>query len=596
MNSSKNNLAALRSLMAENKISVYLIPSADPHLGEYIPDHWRIIRWLTGFTGSAATVVVTESFAGLWTDSRYLIQAKEQLQDSGFELVPPGINGNNDSLNWIKDNVENGKTVAFDGRIFSISRMRKLNEAMESKNIVFRSDADLISELWNDRPSMPSEPAFDHPLIFCGKSREVKLTEVRDRMKKQGADYHLLTSPDDIMWLLNIRGRDTKYSPLLASFAIVGPDQVLLFVDETKIPFRIAMEFDKLGIVILPYDETDGVLSSFSDDESIIITPGNTSVALFDSINPSLKIIESISIPSQIKAVKNKIEIENIYKVMVKDGIALTRFFFWLEQKAGSLAMTELSLGEKLDEFRSLQENFLGLSFGTIVAWNEHGAHPHYRATKETDSEISLSGILLIDSGGQYLDGTTDITRTNAIGRPTSKQKKDFTLVLKGMVNLAAAKFTAGTKGYQLDTLARGPLWDKGLNFGHGTGHGVGFCLNVHEGPQSISPSLSGGGQYPFEAGMLTSDEPALYREGEYGIRTENLLLCYEDEETEFGRFLKFDIVSLCYIDKNLIDKSLLNDNEIKLLNDYHSMVYDRLSPFLSDEEKVWLREKTDEI
>ncbi len=415
-------------------------------------------------------------------------------------------------------------------------------------------------------------------------------------MSDLGIDYHLLTALDDIMWLLNIRGCDVKYSPLLTSYAIVDKEQILLFVDESKIPFRMAMEFDKLGIVMLPYEETDGILSALPVDSTLLFNPATTSVALFNSIPSDMVKREGVSIPSRMKAIKNKTEIENIGRVMEKDGVALTRFFFWFEQNCGSLLLTEFSIGEKLSEFRSEQENYLGPSFSTIAAWNEHGALPHYSATPESDCLIGTSGVLLIDSGGQYLDGTTDITRTIAVGRPTLAQIRDFTLVLKGTLNLAAAKFPAGTKGHQLDILARSALWENGLNYGHGTGHGVGFCLNVHEGPQSISPVASGGSNTAIEPGMIISDEPAIYREGEYGIRIENLLLCYEDEQTEFGSFLKFDTVSLCYIDKSLIDKSLLDKRETELLNSYHAEVYRKLSPYLSPGEQIWLKEKTAEI
>jgi Xaa-Pro aminopeptidase len=376
----------------------------------------------------------------------------------------------------------------------------------------------------------------------------------------------------------------------------VGEEQVLFFTDESKIPLKLASEFDKFEIVILPYEETAGLLSTLSPDSTILLNPSTTSSSLFNTIPRGMKIIEDITIPTRLKAVKNIVEIDNIGKVMVKDGIALTKFFFWLEQKSGSEPFSELSLGERLNSFRSQGENYLGPSFSTIVAFNEHGALPHYSATKESDIQISASGILLIDSGGQYLDGTTDITRTISMGRPTDVQKRDFSLVLKGMINLALAKFPAGTKGYQLDLLARKALWENGLNYGHGTGHGVGFCLNVHEGPQNISQGGGRDSKTVIEPGMLISDEPAIYREGEYGIRIENLILCFEDEETEFGQFLKFDTVSLCYIDKSLIDISLLDQKEIGWLNSYHAEVYEKLSPYLTNTEILWLRKKTEPI
>jgi Xaa-Pro aminopeptidase len=596
MNSNAGKLIDLRASIKSNNIDVYIIPSTDPHLGEYVPDYWRIIEWLTGFNGSAATVVITDSFAGLWTDSRYFIQAESQLVDSGFVLMKPAFNEKRNFMGWLEDNINPGSKIALDGRIFSIARTRSIEKSLIGKNMSFEFDCDLISDLWTERPLVPQSLAFDHSVSFCGRERSVKIADVREQMRIRGIDYHLLTSLDDIMWLLNIRGKDLQYSPLLISFAIIGEEQILLFTDENKFPLKLASEFDKLNIVMLPYEETAGILSTLSVSSSILLNPGTTSANLFNSIPEGMIIIEDLTIPTRLKAVKNSVEIDNIQKVMIRDGVALTKFFFWLEQNLNIETMSELSIGEKLNSLRSENENYLGPSFSTIAAFNEHGALPHYTATTESDYIIGTKGILLIDSGGQYLDGTTDITRTISIGRPTDRQKRDFSLVLKGTINLAMAKFPSGTKGYQLDMLARKALWENGLNYGHGTGHGVGFCLNVHEGPQNIGPGAGTDSKTVIEPGMLISDEPAIYREGEYGIRIENLIICYEDEETEFGKFLRFDTVSLCYIDKSLIDISLLNQKEIDWLNSYHTQVYDKLSPFLPSEEKNWLKNKTSSI
>jgi Xaa-Pro aminopeptidase len=591
-----NVLTQLRAAMKENNIDGYLIPSADPHLGEYIPEHWRIISWLTGFTGSSSTLFITDSFAGLWSDSRYFIQAENQLQNSGFVLMKPFLPDFKDCIEWIAGNINTGSKIAVDGRIFSIGSKRKAEKLLKGKNVTLDLECDLISEFWNDRPPMPDSKALDHSLIFCGKDRATKISDLRRQMIKQNTDYHLLTSVDDIMWLLNIRGNDVKYCPLLTSFAIVDQDQILLFVEDNKIPLKLASEFDKLDIVMLPYDEITGMLSTLPSGSTILITTETTSASLFNSIPEGMTIKEDISIPTRLKAIKNSTEIENIGKVMVRDGVALTKFFFWLEQNIGLLAISELTVNEKLNAFRSEQDNFLGPSFSTIAAFGAHGALPHYSATAESDSVIGINGILLVDSGGQYLDGTTDITRTIATGRPEAGQKRDFTLVLKGTIALAMAKFPEGTKGIQLDILARKALWERGLNYGHGTGHGVGFCLNVHEGPHSIGPSGGTSSKIVIEPGMLISDEPAIYREKEYGIRIENLILCYEDEETEFGKFLKFDTLSLCYIDKSLIDISLLDKKEIDWLNSYHAEVYQKLSPFITSEERLWLKDKTAEL
>ena len=593
MNSSVEKLALLRSALHQNSIDLYIIPSSDPHLGEYIPDHWQIIRWLTGFTGSAATVIITDTFAGLWTDSRYFIQAEKQLLGSGFEFVKPGLFQRYDFMDFISENVKMGGRIGIDGRIFSMASFRRMEKRLEGKMVSIDTHCDFITSIWADRPPLPFSSAFDHPVEFSGKERSAKINEVREKMSRLDADYHLLTSNDDIMWLLNIRGNDLKYSPLLLSFALISAEQILLFIDEAKIPIKLASAFDKLGIVILPYDEISEIVSSVTKGHSVLFNPQATSVELFNSISNNSRTIEDISIPTRLKSIKNKTEIGNIANVMIKDGVALTKFFHWFNSNHGREPMTENSLSDKLLEFRLQQEDFLGSSFETITAFNENSALPHYTPEEGSGAEIGERGLLLVDSGGQYMGGTTDITRTMPVGIPSSQQKRDFTLILKGHINLALAKFPNGTRGYQLDFIARRAMWGSGMNYAHGTGHGVGYCLNVHEGPQSISPADN---KTVIEAGMLTSNEPAIYREGEYGIRIENLILCYEDEETEFGQFLKFDTVSLCFIEKSLIDKSLLDQKEIEWLNAYQSDVYDKLSPHLTTEEKIWLKEKTEPL
>jgi Xaa-Pro aminopeptidase len=593
MTTSGKKLALLRSALKQNSIDVYLIQLSDPHLGEYISDHWKIIPWLTGFTGSAATVVITDSYAGLWTDSRYFIQAEEQLEGSGFELIKSKMIQNTDYTDWLAENISPGNRIAFDGRLFSINQVRKLEKRLDTRQITIENNCDLISEIWSDRPSMPSSEAWDHTLEYSGKERSRKISEIRELMRRQGIDYHLLTSIDDIMWMLNIRGNDMAYSPLLVSFAIVDQLQIQLFVGDKKIPIKLAEEFDRLSVVMLPYEEAAGMISSLAEGSSIMINPSTTSAAIYYSIPDNLRIVEDISIPARLKAIKNKTEIKNLGQVMIRDGVALTKFFYRIEHDLGIVPMTEISLARRLFELRSQQKEFVSSSFATVTAYNEHAALPHYEAASGTDAVIGENGIFLVDSGGQYKGGTTDITRTISIGIPTTRQKKDFTLVLKGHIALANVKFPLCTKGYQLDILARKALWDNGLNYGHGTGHGVGYCLNVHEGPHNISPSDN---KTIIEPGMLISNEPGIYREGEYGIRIENLVVCYEDEETEFGQFLKFDTVSLCYIDKNLIDNTLLEQKETDWLNSYHSEVYEKLSPHLTESEKLWLKDKTEDL
>ena len=589
-------LIQLRAMMKKEGIDTCFFPVTDPHLGENVPDHWRIIEWLTGFTGSAATVVVTDSFAGLWTDSRYFIQAGEQLSGSGFTFMEPGHDRQEELSAWLEINTPDGSCFWVDGRIISESRMRNIERTLTAKNIVFNTGTDLISDLWSGRPALPESPVFDFPVEYAGRTRGSKIAAVRSLMSEMQADYHLLTSPDDIMWMLNIRGSDMRYSPLALAFALVSADQVLLFIDEQKVPFRLAIDFDNAGIVILPYEETAAILETLQGGSTLLLSLSQISRALYASIGPEIKIVEGSSLPGKLKAQKNSVEALNIGKAMVKDGIALTKFFFLVGNIVPENRMTELSLAEKLNGFRAEAEGYLGPSFAAIVALNAHGALPHYVPMPGTDAEIGSEGLLLVDSGGQYMEGTTDITRTIAIGRPSAAQKKDFTLVLKGHISLASARIPEGTKGVQLDILARRPLWDQGLNYGHGTGHGVGFCLNVHEAPPAVTPVVNNDSRTPVSPGMLFSDEPAIYRDGEYGIRTENLLLCTEDEETQYGKFLRFDTVSLCYIDCSLIDISMMTRNEIKWLNEYHSMVYEKIAPHLSDEHRRWLKEKTEEL
>lgn len=593
MNSSSRNLTLLRSAMKQAGIDVFITVVSDPHMNENIPEHWQIVKWLTGFDGSSATVVITDLFAGLWTDSRYFIQAEKQLKGTGYSHMRPGPVPDESYIDWLSRNIPDGCRIALDSRIFPVIKYRKLESKLKHKRVIFATDQDIIPEIWSSRPVLPSSPAFDHPVEFSGRERLAKITEVRDQMKILNVNYHLLTSVDDIMWLLNIRGSDLPYAPLMLSFAIIGEEQILLFAGGDRITPALAKEFDNLGIVILPYEEVSAMLSSLPEGSSILLSPDTTSAALYFSIPGGVKIIEDVSIPTRLKAIKNRTEIGNIEKVMIKDGVALTKFFFWIESSIRQIPMTEISLAGRLVKYRSVNNDFLRSSFAPVIAFNEHAALPHYYAKSETDSIIEENGILLVDSGGHYYGGTTDITRTISLGKPSIQQKRDFTLILKGHINLALARFPLGTKGYQLDILARKHLWEHGLNYGHGTGHGVGYCLNVHEGPQNISPSCN---KTPIEPGMLISNEPALYREGEYGIRIENLVLCYEDEETDFGQYLKFDTVSLSYLDKSLIDKTLLDLEEIEWLNKYHQEVYEKLSPGLTDEERNWLNKKTESL
>lgn len=589
----KERLAQVRALMKRKKLDALVVPSSDPHLGEYVPDYWRVIRWLTGFSGSAGNVIITKTFAGLWTDSRYFIQAEEQLAGSGFELVRLKIPHTPEHIDWLKEKSRKGWKAGVDGRLISAGTMRLLLSAMKEAGARLDLKADLITPVWKDRPALPSGEAFELDVKYAGLTRKEKIQRVREVMKAMKVDYHLLTATDDIMWLLNLRGNDVKYCPLLLSFAIVSNDQVILFADEDKVPGSLRASLDRDNVVLLPYDTVTSVLSHLEDGSVLLFPPSTTSASLFRSVPRRVKTIEDLSIPTRMKAVKNGTELANLRKVMADDGVILTRFFHWLESALEKEEVTELSAATKLDGMRSAQDGCTGPAFSTIAAYNEHAALPHYVPDDKTDVRLRKSGIFLLDSGGQYFGGTTDITRTVALGRPDDAMKREFTLALKGTIGLAMARFPRGTKGYQLDILARKPLWDNYMNYGHGTGHGVGSFLNVHEGPQTIGSGATGDMKTSLEPGMVTSDEPAFYRPGLYGFRTENLIVCVGDRETEFGSFLSFDTVTLCYIDTELVDVSLLDDRELEWLNSYNERVYASLSSHLEPALQKWLKNKT---
>jgi len=592
----KEKLSALRAAMQQQNLDAYIIPSSDPHMSEYLPDHWRIIAWLTGFTGSAGTVVVTRDFAGVWTDSRYFIQAEEQLRGSGFSLVKLIIPHTPEWIAWLKENLPPGSRAGYDSNLMSMLLHRRLFNEFGNHNIHTVPDIDLISPLWQDRPPFPPAPAFEHPSDFAGKSVTEKLSVIRRKMKEFQADYTLLTALDDIAWTFNIRGKDILYNPVVLAWALVSLDEASLFIRLTKIPRKLKDKLLKQNIFIKDYDDFFREIAKIPESKTVYLSPSATNAHIYHMLSDVNHIIRDPSIPALLKSAKDKSESAHIRQAMIKDGIALTKFFYWLEHNIGKIRITELSAAEKLESFRAEQEHFTGPSFATISSFGSHGAIVHYTPSPESDMELTVPGIYLLDSGGQYFDGTTDITRTVMMGEPTRQQKKDFTLVLKGMIDLAMCRFPEGTKGYHLDILARNPLWSAELNYGHGTGHGVGYFLNVHESPPSVNPRCDNGPGAVLEPGMVLSDEPGLYREGEYGIRTENLLQVIRDRETPFGSFLRFETLTLCYIDQKLIEPSLLSEEEKEWLDHYHEEVYRKLSPRLDEELRKWLKKKTKKI
>lgn len=587
-------IASLREAMKEKNIDAYIIPSSDPHLSEYPADRWKSREWISGFDGSAGTVVVTAGKAGLWTDSRYFLQAAAQLQGSGIDLYKMALPETPTIENFLLHELQSGQTVGMDGQTYSVADTAKLEKALGRKEIKLETSYDLIDEIWKDRPAIPGNQLFEMPAELSGKSIQEKLDEINNRLRKEGADCLILAALDEVAWTFNIRGTDVAYNPVVISYAFVSEDESVLFIDPRKITAEVADNLKKEGIKLADYTMIQKYLSRLPEISHVFIDPAKTNISLYNALPKGCTIVEGITPANHLKSVKNETEIKGFRNAVVKDGIALTRFYIWLEQQlAAGNKVTEISASEKLTALRAEQPQYIMDSFGTICGYGPHGAIVHYSATPETDAELHPEGLLLIDSGAQYLDGTTDITRTITLGEPTEQMMKDFTRVLKGTISLAKCKFPAGARGSQIDILARKALWDAGINYLHGTGHGIGHCLNVHEGPQSIRMEEN---PVTLKPGMVISDEPAMYRSGEYGIRTENIIVVRDDSETEFGKFYGFDTLTLCYIDTRLIIVPMLSVRERAWINKYHQMVYELLSPHLNEDEKAWLKEKTTEI
>ncbi|GAA4322317.1 aminopeptidase P family protein [Mucilaginibacter gynuensis] len=588
----KEKLAAIRSLMKENGVSAYIIASADPHISEYVPDRYKCLHFASGFTGSAGTLVITESFAGLWSDFRYFVQANEQLENTGFELVKLKVQHAPEYIDWLHETLNEGDTVAFDFQLMPILSGELLEGKLATKSIGLKN-IDLLNPVWKNRPALPADAAFLIDEQFTGQSVQDKLAAVRDSLKKQGAAYHLVSSLDDMAWLFNIRGNDVSYNPVVLSFALINADTATLYIDNSKIADADKQKLQQSGVAIKPYEAIADDLQQLPADTSIFIDPKRNCFGFLKLLPAGVKVIKDINPSTHFKAVKNNVEVANIRQAMVKDGVAITRFFKWAEENVGNISITELSAAEKLKGFRAEQDGFAGVSFNTIGGYKAHGALPHYAATPESDSEILPEGLFLIDSGGQYFYGTTDITRMMPLGNNTDEESTDYTLVLKAMIEGSGTLFPKGTCGYQIDAICRKPMWDYARNYGHGTGHGIGFYLNVHEGPQVFNATAT---PIPVELGMITSIEPGIYRPGKHGIRIENLVLTIENSVNEFGEFYAFETLTLAHIDTRLIKKDLLEQYHINWLNQYHQTVYDRLSPQLNDEEKQWLKEKTKAI
>lgn len=587
----KQRVQKLQELMKQNGIDAYIVPSGDAHQSEYVAPHWTSRKWITGFTGSAGTAVITlDNGNGLWTDGRYFIQAEKQLEGSGIDLYKIGQPSVPTIEQWLKKNLKDGATIGFDGKVVSKSFYDSLDKALCYKEINYKLDADLIDELWDDRPSIPMDSFYSLDVKYAGKSRVEKINEVRAHMKDESITHFILSSLDDIAWLFNIRGNDVPCNPVIISYAAISMDEAILFVDSKKVTKEIKSELENDGIIIKEYSELDKYLRSLDSKNVVSYDPIKTNMWIINSLNKDVKISEEQNYTTKIKAIKNDVELQNMRKSHITDGVAMVKFLHWLDTNLGKEKITEISASDKLAQFRSEGENFKGLSFTTIAGYKEHAAMMHYSSTPETDVELQKEGMLLVDSGGQYLGGTTDITRTIVLGSLTEEEKRDFTLVLKGFINLSMAKFLYGCTGTNLDVLARGPLWKYGIDYKCGTGHGVGFFLNVHEGPHGIRnnyvPAI-------LEEGMNVTNEPGVYKEGRHGIRTENILVVRKDEATDSGQFMSFETITFCPIDLEGVVVDMLSSEEREWLNNYHKEVYEKLSPSLDEELKEWLKYET---
>lgn len=588
-------LNQLRQLMKENQIQAYIVCTDDFHGSEYVGDYFKMRQFLSGFTGSAGTLVVLEEEAALWTDGRYFLQAAAQLEVSTITLMKAGQPDVPGIGQYLHDKLSANSVIGFDGRTVTAAFAKTIENQTKDKHITFSWDMDLGDTIWTDRPIRSKEPVWELDTTYTGMAREEKLEHVREKMSELGADLFVLTSLDDIAWLLNLRGNDVHCNPVFLSYMLIGQMDAILFIDETILKEEIQEKLTKCGIKLMPYDALYDELKQIPADKTVLLDAGKANYMAKMSIPENVTVIDSQSPVTLMKAVKTKEECENMKLAHIKDGVAVTRFMYWLKHNIGKTEITELSAAKKLEEFRAADSSYLDASFDPIMAYGPHGAIVHYSATEESDVMLQPSSFLLADTGGQYYEGTTDITRTFALGEMSDEEKKAYTLVLMGHLNLGAARFLYGIRGMNLDSIAREPLWRHGMDYNHGTGHGVGYLLNVHEGPNSFRWQNPDGivTSAVLEEGMITSNEPGVYLTGKFGIRLENLILCKKAEYNEFGQFMYFENLTMVPFDVDAIDTSYMSDREIMLLNNYHETVYDAIAPYLEGEEKIWLREVT---
>lgn len=585
-------LARTRALMEQNGIYALLVPSADPHLSEYLPAYWQGRQWLSGFHGSVGTLIVTPTFAGLWADSRYWEQAGKELAGSTIELVKlqPGQPG---PLDWLAEQAPQGATVSVDGAVLALASARTLESKLKERSAVLRTDIDVLSLVWADRPALPKQPVYEHLPPQATVSRVDKLAKLRETLKQRNADAHFIATLDDIAWLFNLRGSDVSFNPVFVSFALIEPDRATLFVDLEKVGVELRDTLKRDGVNLRDYTEINSALAALPATTRLLIDPARVTCGLLNNVSREVTFVEGLNPTTFAKSQKSLDDAVHIRQAMEQDGAALCEFFAWLEAALGHERITELTIDEQLSAARARRPGFVSLSFNTIAAFNANGAMPHYHATEQEHAVIEGNGLLLIDSGGQYLGGTTDITRMVPVGTPTREQKHDCTRVLKGVIALSRAQFPKGILSPLLDGIARAPIWADNVDYGHGTGHGVGYFLNVHEGPQVIAYQAAAAPHTAMQPGMITSIEPGTYRPGRWGVRIENLVLNREAGASEFGEFLKFETLTLCPIDTRCLEASLLTREELEWLNGYHEQVRERLSPLLEGDALAWLQART---